>query len=239
MYRVVDLVSGNRLPQYEDLSDRMELLRQWLLEPRPRWPSFRLFVSPTSDQELTWTYLVAELTDCVVYMVKLVVPISEEDLLNEFPPLLEIRDITTGEVILSPTEIDKTSPDYHPWDPLLSRVQSPITVPTLEVIEKALNEYGPWCYVYPPWWPYFIFGDSLRQEVIGSWEDLLLKMRPGEVKTIYILYDHTDMDQWTELDSENVPPLYVGEHKFNYVPYFAALDYVEIEEGTGWYVKML
>ena len=237
--RVVNLISGNQLSQYDDPSVRMELLIEWLSNPLPtEWPSFCLFASPTSDEELTLAYLDAESTDCVVYMVKLVVPISEVDLLNEFPPLLEICDITTGEVILSPNKTGKTSLDY---DPLLNRDIDPITVPTLENIERALNQFGPRNYVCPPWWPYFIFEDFQRQKVIGSWEELLIKMRPGEVKTIYIYYDFTDHDKWTNpgFVREPVPPLYAGVHKFNYVPYFAALDYVEIEEGTGWYAKML
>lgn len=226
---VHNLVSGNIQEQYNDPQNLKQVLTHWF-EFECTSNEYNLFVD-TRGQELTWEQFVSNhesLEKKIIYILELASPISQEDLLKKFPPLLEMRDLTTGGLI---SRYDSKNPTN--MRKLIRRNQSS----TLEAVEASLKAYGPRLDIWPTWNPYSIFVDP--QGLIPlTWEELLISWGAEEIKTVYILYHETPENplRWEDLTNEQIPS-YARRVKWNYTAYFAARGYVLMDETSGMYVR--
>lgn len=227
--KVHSLVSGNVQEQYNDPQNLNQLLTHWFERP-PK--EFNLFADTRGQEELTWEQFVSNhesLEKKIIYILELAPPTSQEDLLKKFPPLLEIRELTTGAVI---SRYDSKNPKN--MRQLLIGEDQP---PTVEAIEASLKDYGPRLDIWPTWNPYSIFADP-QGFLLLTWEELLLSWGAEKIKTVYILYHETPENplRWDDLTDDQIPS-YARRVRWDYTAYFAARGYVLMDENPGMYVR--
>ena len=226
---VHNLMSGNIQEQYNNSHYLKQVLTQWF---ECTSNEFNLFADTRGQEQLTWEQLISNNKDLekkIIYILELASPISQEDLLKKFPPLLEMRDLTTGGLI--PRRNSKNPANMRQL--LIGSNQ----LFALEAVEASLKDYGPRLDIWPTWNPYRIFGDPQGLLPL-TWEELLLSWGTEEIKTVYILYHETPVNplRWEDLTDEQIPS-YARRVRWDYTAYFAARGYVLMDETSGMYVR--
>lgn len=230
---VVSLLSGNPQGQYT-AREIYKLLTQWF-EGTSR--EYTLFADPQGLEKLTWTSLTSNTKDLkIIYFVKIEPPIIGGDLLEKFPPILEMRDRKTGQIIRSHTPGD-------PYDPtILTLPIGPNQPHTVEVVNGALMNLSPgrWRGINPPTWQLYNLFEDMEGEIPIEWNQILANWGPDRIKTIYIEYNDPPANprQWEDILYEYQQPEYL-RNVFDYTLYFRGLGYELVDEARNLYDKIV